>query len=150
MTANDTSGLANASATARDSDATILVLGTDLSTAHEGHDATDITLSSSQLQLANVVAQAAAGKPVVAVIMSAVPLDISPLLTNHNIGAILYAGQPSVQTLGVGDVLFGVVSPAGRMVQTLYPVEFQHELSIFDMNMRPGKSDFPRPDGQGE
>ena len=66
----------------------------------------------------------------VVVIMSAVPLDLSPLLANKNIGAILYVGQPSVQTLGVGDVLFGVVSPAGRMVQTLYPVSFQHELSI--------------------
>ena len=46
-------------------------------------------------------------------------------------------------------VLFGKVSPAGRMVQTLYPASVQHELSIFDMNMRPGPSKFPRPDGQG-
>lgn len=130
VTANDTSGIANASAVAQASDATVLVLGTDLSTAHEGHDATDLSLSSSQLQLAESVATAASGKPVVVVIMSAVPLDLSPLLANKNIGAILYVGQPSVQTLGVGDVLFGVVSPAGRMVQTLYPVSFQHELSI--------------------
>jgi hypothetical protein len=130
VTVNDTSGIANASAVAKASDATILVLGTDLTTAHEGHDATDLSLSSSQLQLAESVATAAAGKPVVAVIMSAVPLDISPLIANKNIGAILYVGQPSVQTLGVGDVLFGVVSPAGRMVQTLYPVSVQHELSI--------------------
>ena len=130
VTANDTSGIANASAVAQASDATVLVLGTDLSTAHEGHDATDLSLSSSQLQLAESVATAASGKPVVVVIMSAVPLDLSPLLANKNIGAILYVGQPSVQTLGVGDVLFGVVSPAGRMVQTLYPVSLQHELSI--------------------
>jgi hypothetical protein len=39
------------------------------------------------------------------------------------VGAVLYAGQPSVQTLGVADVLFGAAPPAGRMVQTLYPGE---------------------------
>ena len=149
VASDDTSGIANATAAAKASDATVLVLGTDLTTAHEGHDATNLSLSAAQLQLAKTVAAAASPKPVVVVMMSAVPLDISPLLTDDNIKAILHAGQPSVQCLGVGDVLFGVVSPAGRMVQTLYPVSFQHQLSIFDMNMRPGPSAFPRPDGQG-
>ena len=93
-----------------------------------GHDATDLSLSAGQLQLVAAVATAAAGKPVVAVIMSAVPLDLTPLIENKAIGAILYVGQPSVQCLGVGDVLFGVVAPAGRMVQTLYPVSFQHQV----------------------
>jgi hypothetical protein len=46
-------------------------------------------------------------------------------------------------------VLFGRYAAAGRMVTTLYPVEVQHQLSIFDMNMRPGPSTFPRPDGRG-
>ena len=55
-------------------------------------------------------------------------------------------GQPSAQCLGVGDVLYGKVAPAGRMVQTLYPQSVQHQLSIFDMNMRPGVSPYPRPD----
>merc|ERR1712093_891255 len=68
---------------------------------------------------------------------------------NPKVGAVLYVGQPSVQTLGVADVLFGAVAPAGRLIQTLYPVSFQHQLSIFDMNMRPGPSKFPRPDGLG-
>ena len=149
VASDDTSGIANATAAAKASDATVLVLGTDLTTAHEGHDATNLSLSAAQLQLAKTVATAASPKPVVVVMMSAVPLDISPLLTDDNIKAILHAGQPSVQCLGVGDVLFGVVSPAGRMVQTLYPVSFQHQLSIFDMNMRPGPSVYPRPDGQG-
>eukprot|EP01052_Picozoa_sp_SAG31_P074615 SAG31_NODE_33752_length_340_cov_0.954357_1_plen_95_part_00 len=78
-----------------------------LSTAHEGHDATNLSLSEGQLQLAAAVAEAASPKPVVAVIMSAVPLDISPLIADKHIGGIMYVGQPSVQCLGVGDVLFG-------------------------------------------
>eukprot|EP01049_Picozoa_sp_SAG25_P012031 SAG25_NODE_1555_length_2770_cov_38.636459_4_plen_89_part_00 len=47
-----------------------------------------------------------------------------------NIGAILHAGQPSVQTLGIGDVLFGR-PPAGRLIQTIYPKEYADEVAIF-------------------
>ena len=136
VTPEDTAGIANASALAKASDTTILVIGTDLSTAHEGHDAVNLTLSVNQQMLVAAVATAAP-KPVVVVVMSAVPLDLSALLANPKVGAILYVGQPSVQCLGVGDVLFGKVAAAGRMVQTLYPASFQHMLSIFDMNMRP-------------
>lgn len=59
---------------------------------------------------------------------------------------MLHAGQPSVNILGVGDVLFGRDVPAGRMVQTFYPVSFANQVSIVDMNMRPGPSAYPRPD----
>lgn len=49
--------------------------------------------------------------------------DVSSLLANAGVGALLHAGYPSVQVLGVGDVLFGrtpdgrPVAPAGRMSQ---------------------------------
>ena len=36
------------------------------------------------------------------------------------VGAILYVGQPSVQCLGVGDVLFGKVSPSLQTNPFLY------------------------------
>ena len=45
-------------------------------------------------------------------------LDISALLANPKIGAILHTGQPSVTMLGVGDVLFGVKPPAGPWPST--------------------------------
>eukprot|EP01045_Picozoa_sp_COSAG04_P008542 COSAG04_NODE_475_length_13749_cov_11.148498_6_plen_60_part_00 len=45
-------------------------------------------------------------------------------------------GQPSVTTLGIGDVLFGKKAPAGRMIQTIYPASYQDEISIFDFHMR--------------
>ena len=32
------------------------------------------------------------------------------------------------------------------MVQTVYKKEYQDQISIFDFNMRPGPSSFPRPD----
>ena len=37
-------------------------------------------------------------------------------------------------------------SVAGRLDQTWYPATFGEELSIFDMHLRPGPSDYPRPD----
>lgn len=135
VSSSDVSNVASAVTLAKEADEVILVVGTDLSLAHEGHDATNMTLSPAQSMLVTEVA-AAAAKPVVVVIMSAIPLDISAILANPNIGAVVYAGQPSVQTLGVADIIFGAVSPAGRMIQTLFPEEFQHELSIFDMNLR--------------
>jgi hypothetical protein len=164
----------------------VVVLGTDLDWAAEGHDATSISFTAAQLALvANV--SAAAKKPVVVVILTATPLDLTPLLSNDKvrvekdsgcaalrvdtlhkshrrvaflefvptthallvatqIGAILHVGQPSVTALSVGDVLFGVVSPAGRTCQTVYPASYADQISIFDFNMRPGPSPFARPD----
>jgi len=77
--------------------------------------------------------------------MTATPLDISSLLSNPQVGAILHAGQPALAALGLGTVLYGLKSPAGRMVQTVYPAAFATTVSPFDMNMRPGPSAWPAP-----
>eukprot|EP00322_Chrysochromulina_rotalis_P005748 CAMPEP_0115828316 /NCGR_PEP_ID=MMETSP0287-20121206/507_1 /TAXON_ID=412157 /ORGANISM="Chrysochromulina rotalis, Strain UIO044" /LENGTH=493 /DNA_ID=CAMNT_0003281521 /DNA_START=1 /DNA_END=1482 /DNA_ORIENTATION=+ len=145
---DDTSGISDAAGLAASADVTVLVLGTDLTVARENLDAVNLTFSAGQLSLVYAVA-AASPTPVVAVILSAVPLDVSPLLAHRNVGAILHAGQPSIQTMGIVDVLFGVISPAGRAVQTVYPEAYQHQISPFDFNMRPGASAWPRPDSPG-
>jgi len=77
--------------------------------------------------------------------MTATPLDISHVLAHPNVGALLHVGQPAVAVKGVGDVLFGVTPPAGRMIQTVYPKAYATAVSIFDFNMRPGPSAFPAP-----
>jgi len=149
VSSTDTSGIAAAVAMAKDADAVILAVGTDLTWAHEEHDASSIKFTDAQLQLMQQVA-AAAKKPVVVITMTATPLDISAILSDNNVGAILHVGQPSVTILGVGELLFGKSSPAGRTVQTIYPGSYQDEISIFDFNMRPGPSSFPRPDCSGK
>jgi len=126
-------------------DIVVLAVGTDLSWAAEGHDATSITFSNGQRQLIQQVANAAK-KPVIVVHFSAVPLDLSEVLANPKVGAVLHVGQPAVQTLGIGDLLFGLKVPAGRTVQTFLPVSYAQQISIFDFNMRPGSSVWPRPD----
>lgn len=62
--------------------------------------------------------------------LTVVPLDLRELMSLPNVGAILHASQPSVQTLGIGDVLFGR-PPAGRLIQTIYPKEYADEVAIF-------------------
>lgn len=168
---DDTSQVAAAAALAGQSDATVLVLGTDLGVAMENRDAVNITFSDGQLALVEAVAAAVAA-PLTVVTLTAVPLDLAPLLRNPKVGAILHAGQPSVQTLGVADLLFGARSPAGRAVQVfcfdrafslhprlhtffaprllfarlqmVYPSAYQHQISPFDFGMRPGPSAWPR------
>lgn len=90
--------------------------GTTLGDASEGKDALNISLSDSQAALLTQVA-AVAKKPIVVVILTAVPLDISPLMANPKVGAILHTGQPSVTVLGIAELLYGHVSPAGRTIQ---------------------------------
>jgi len=121
------------------------VVGSDLGWAREGQDAQNITFSSGQTALIAQVA-AAAKRPVVLVTLTAVPLDLTAQLANPKIGAILHVGQPSVTTPGVADVLFGKKVPAGRLIQTILPQAYQNQISIFDFNMRPGPSVWPRPD----
>jgi len=141
----DTSQIAAAVTMAKTADAVVLVVGCDLSCGREGHDANTIAFSSAQLQLIDAVA-AAAAKPVTVVVLTHIPLDLTAVLANPKVGAVVHAGQPSVQTLGVGDVLFGKAVPAGRIIQTVYPAAYGDQISIFDFNMRPGTSVWPRPD----
>jgi beta-glucosidase-like glycosyl hydrolase len=142
---NDESGIPAAVEMAREADTVVLAVGTDLSWAAEGHDAKNISFTDAQSALIQQVA-AAAKKPVIVVVQTATPLDLSAVLANPKVGAVLHVGQPSVTILGVGDILYGVNSPAGRMVQTVYPSAYQDQISIFDFGMRPGTSPFARPD----
>merc|ERR1719191_1116234 len=78
--------------------------------------------------------------------MTATPLDLTDVLAHPKVGAVLHLGQPSTSVFGAGDIIFGKKSPAGRTIQTVYPGSYGDEVSIFDFNMRPGASAFPRPD----
>jgi hypothetical protein len=146
---NDESGIPAAVAMAEAADTVVLAVGTDLHWSAEGHDATTINFTAASAALIEQVA-AAAKKPIVVVMLTATPLDISALLANPKIGAVLHTGQPSVTILGISELLFGKVSPAGRTIQTVYPAAYQNEISIFDFGMRPGPSTFARPDCFGK
>jgi beta-glucosidase-like glycosyl hydrolase len=141
----DTTGIPAAVAMAKEADTVVLAVGTDLTWAREEQDATSIEFTAAQKELISKVAEAAK-KPVLVVVMTATPLDLTEVLANPKVGSVMHLGQPSVSVFGAGDVIFGKKSPAGRAIQTVYPRSYADEVSIFDFNMRPGPSEFPRPD----
>lgn len=148
VASNDTSGVAIAAAAAAAADLVVLAVGSDLMLEREGMDRTSIDFSDGQKAL--IAAVAAAGKAkVVAVVFSGGAMDFSCLLANPNVSAVLHVGQPSVQVIGVGDVIFGrtpdgrAVAPAGRLSQMSYPADYVNQVSMFDFGMRPGPSVWP-------
>jgi hypothetical protein len=87
-------GIPAAVAAASAADAVVLVVGLNQGQESEGHDRTVLTFPGLQDQLIERVATAAAGKPVIMVVMSGGMIDISAVKANTNIQSILWAGYP--------------------------------------------------------
>jgi beta-glucosidase len=108
--------IAAAARAARDADVVVLCLGEGSYTETPGN-ITDLTLGEPQLKLAEAVA--AAGKPVVLVLVEGRPRLISRIADRA--GAILLAYNPSNEGgQAVADVLFGDFNPGGKLPFT-YP-----------------------------
>ena len=116
-------------AAAKSADAVVMVMG--LSSRLEGEempvriegfaggDRTSLDLPKVQQELMEKVVAASAGKPVVLVLLSGSALALG--WADRNVPAIVEAWYPG-QAAGtaVADVLFGNVSPAGRLPLTFY------------------------------
>lgn len=108
--------VAAAARAAREADVVILCLGEGSYTETPGN-ITDLTLPEPQLKLAEAVA--AAGKPVVLVLVEGRPRIINRIADRA--GAILMAYNPANEGgQAVADVLFGDYNPSGRLPFT-YP-----------------------------
>jgi len=121
--------VAEAAAAAQAADAVVLVLG--LSSRLEGEempvriegfsggDRTSLDLPKVQQELLERIVAAAQGKPVALVLLNGSALSIG--WADRNVPAIVEAWYPG-QAAGtaVADVLFGNVSPAGRLPVTFY------------------------------
>jgi beta-glucosidase len=122
---------------AAESDLVILVVGENSlrsapydkdRTSGENHDRSDIELPGQQLELARAVA--AAGKPVVVVLVNSRPIGSEWIA--DNIPAILEAWEPGCQGgLAVAEVLFGNVNPSGRLPITI-PRSVGHIQSFYN------------------
>jgi len=128
--------IAEAVATAQQSDAVLLVMGENENTCHESWhpdhygDRNDLTLLGRQNDLARAIL--ATGKPVAVLLNNGRPLAINELATNAP--AILegwYLGQE--QGPAVARVLFGEVNPGGKLTVTIprsvgdLPVYYNHK-----------------------
>lgn len=120
---------AEAVALAREADAVVLVLG--LSSRLEGEemgihidgfsggDRTSLDLPKVQRELMQAVTQAATGKPVVLVLLSGSAVSVN--WADAHLPAILHAWYPGqAGGTAVAEVLFGDVSPGGRLPVTFY------------------------------
>jgi beta-glucosidase len=97
---------------AKSADIVILALGEPRDWTGESKSRTHLGVPGRQMELFNAVA--ATGKPVVVVLFNGRPLTIPEINTNAT--AILEAWHGGVQAgNGVADILFGDVSPAGRL-----------------------------------
>jgi beta-glucosidase len=121
--------LAEAVAAAREADAVVLVLGLnsrlegeEMNVAVEGFqggDRTSLDLPAAQQRLMEQVVAAAGTKPVVAVVLAGSAVSLN--WADQRVPAILQAWYPGqAGGTAVADVLFGDVSPGGRLPVTVY------------------------------
>ena len=122
----------DAVALAQRSDLTILVMGEIDLMSSEAASRADLRLSGQQEELLEAVA--AAGKPVVLVLVNGRPLDIS--WASEHVPAILEAWYPGGQGgNAVADVLFGDASPSAHLPVTWprssgqEPLYYNHNLT---------------------
>ena len=133
----DVTGFAEAVRIAKEADAVVLVLGDHSGlvprcTAGETRDSADLRLPGVQEDLAKAIL--ATGRPVVAVLVNGRPYAISWL--DERADAILEAWLPGEEGgSAVADVLFGDVSPGGRLPITFprhvgqVPIFYNHKPS---------------------
>lgn len=114
---NDRSGFEEAVRIAREADAVVLVVGDKAGlaadcTSGETRDRAELDLPGVQEELVEAVA--AAGKPMVVVLINGRPLAIPWI--DENVSAIVEAWLPGEEGgAAIADVLFGDVNPGGRL-----------------------------------
>ncbi|XP_047261149.1 probable beta-D-xylosidase 7 isoform X1 [Capsicum annuum] len=117
----------------------VLVMGLDQHVERENWDRVDLGLPGQQEILIKAVAEAAV-KPVIVVLVSGGPIDISFAKDNPKIGGILWIGYPGEGgSAALTQIIFGEHNPGGRLPVTWYPKEFM-KIPMTDMNMRPNSS----------
>lgn len=115
-------------------DVTVMVLGTDQTIAGEGTDRTDIGLPGLQAAFGAAVVAAAAGKPVVMILISSFPVSFDSLL--QPVPSIVVGYAPGFGAPAIAAALFGS-NRWGRAVLTVYPHAYQNAVALNDFSMAP-------------
>jgi len=151
LTGDDRSGFAEAEATARDAEVAVVLVGgrsglTRDCTTGELRDAASLALTGVQQALVEAVV--ATGTPTVVVLVNGRPLAI-PWIAER-VPAILEAWLPGQEGgTALAEVLFGVVSPSGRLPISLpraegqVPVYYGHKSGAGRSQMYGDYTDLP-------
>jgi hypothetical protein len=104
---------------AKGADNVVLMMGLDQTQEREELDRTDLLLPGKQQELIIAVAKAAKN-PVVLVLFSGGPVDISFAKNDKNIGSILWAGYPGEGgAIALAEIVFGDHNPGKVMIEVL-------------------------------
>lgn len=127
--ADDTSGFAEATDAARNSDVAIVVVGEPKEFAGEGASRASLDLPGRQMDLVKEVARA--GKPTIVVLVNGRPPAIGWIVDNAP--AILEAWMGGTESgNAIADILFGDVNPGGKLPVTFprltgqVPIYYNH------------------------
>uniref|UniRef100_A0A0A9F1Z7 Fibronectin type III-like domain-containing protein n=1 Tax=Arundo donax TaxID=35708 RepID=A0A0A9F1Z7_ARUDO len=124
-----------AAALASSSDYVFMFMGLSQQQETEGRDRTTLLLPGNQQSLITAVANTAK-RPVILVLLTGGPVDVTFAQSNPKIGAILWAGYPGqAGGLAIAKILFGEKNPSGKLPVTWYPEEFTR-FPMTDMRMR--------------
>lgn len=124
--------------TANESDIIVYFGGIDMSVESEGLDRDAIAWPDAQLSLIEKLC--ALGKPCIVVELGD-QNDDTPLLSNGNVSAVIWAGFPGQDGgTAVFDILTGKSAPAGRLPTTVYPAGYVNQVPMTDMTLRPSSS----------
>ncbi|CAF3730469.1 unnamed protein product [Rotaria socialis] len=114
--------------------------GINQSVEAKSRDRNEITLPAIQLTLLQEL-EKVVRSPIHVVIMSGSGLDLSYIHDSTNFSSLIwmgYAGQAG--GLAVATSIFGQYNPGGRLPITFYPASYVDAVSMFDMQMRPSKT----------
>ncbi|KAK5840289.1 hypothetical protein PVK06_009181 [Gossypium arboreum] len=124
---------------AKGADHVVLVMGLDQTQESEDHDRVDLLLPPKQQKLISSIARVAKN-PVILVLLSGGPVDISFAKNDQRIGRILWAGYPGeAGGRALAEIIFGDHNPGGRLPVTWYPQSYVN-VPMTDMRMRPEPS----------
>lgn len=105
---------------AKEADYVVLFMGLDQTQEREKHDRTELGLPGKQEELVTSVAKAAK-KPVILVLLSGGPVDISFAKASSYIGGILWAGYPGeAGGAAIAETIFGDNNP-GNFIDYAMP-----------------------------
>lgn len=113
ISGTDTSGIEEAVKVAKRASVVVVAIGESWDMTGEAASRTSLDLPGQQLELLRKI-RAATTKPVIAVVMAGRPLVLSEVRKHAD--AILYAWFPGTMgAAAVHDLLYGVVSPSGKL-----------------------------------
>lgn len=110
---------------AKGADHVVLVMGLDQTQESEDHDRVDLLLPPKQQNLISRIARVAKN-PVILVLLSGGPVDISFAKNDQHIGSILWAGYPGeAGGRALAEIIFGDHNP-GEFISFLCMINKRH------------------------